>query len=61
VGCERFQHLHTFVVSSYGSERFVAVGFQQLASSVLIGCLTRRSSRRNERGAKFIASKGFDA
>jgi hypothetical protein len=31
---ERFKHLHTFVVSSYGSERFVVRGFQQFASSV---------------------------
>ena len=33
-------------------------GIQQLASSMLIGCLTRRSSRRNERAAKFMAGKG---
>jgi len=35
------------------------LGFQQLSSSALSVAYTRRSSRRNERGAKFIASKGF--
>ena len=36
-------------------------GIQQLASSMLIGCLTRRSSRRNELGEIYIALKVFDA
>jgi len=58
VFCERIQQLPTFVLWGYRKKRIISMGIQQLASSMLIGCLTRRSSRRNELGAFYIARKG---
>jgi len=60
VVCERIQHLPTFVLWGYGKKELSHLGFQQLSSSVFSGCLTRRSSRRNELGAKFMANGGFE-
>ena len=57
--CESIQHLQTLVLWVMVIKELSHLGFQQLSSLTFIGCLTRRSSRRNGRGAKFMASKGF--
>ena len=59
VCCESIQHLQTLVLWVMVIKELSHLGFQQLSSLTFIGYLTRRSSRRNELGAKFMASIGF--